>query len=418
MSHSMIEQHLSEGRLDQAESLALHVLDRDPKDVSARTVLARVAAMRGRVDDAMAALEALAKQTKSPEPQAYLAHYLAQGAQTDEARAHALALAHDARARGAHVPVAHALVGDEARAAGNFDGAMDLYDAALAIDPRLVGALIGRGAVLRERDELAEAEDALASAVQYGPERVDAWIDLVVLERDAGAEEAARENLMLALQNHPGHPELLEIKAGFDKDRPVDEVDEALIDVRRRIRESDFAGAQGVVTRLISGARDDPRTLLARSEIIVATDDGDVTTLVHDLMRVVRQEPMGWEYKTALGRVLLRTSVLQNPRLAVHYCEDAWRASGEHPRACLGLIEAWATVGKLAFARALCERIAGGVGPEAEAARTLLYGETQAPEAPPAVTEAPARERVGPRGESVVPRGENYGDETLTYMPE
>ncbi len=223
------------------------------------------------------------------------------------------------------------------------------------------------------------------------------------MERDAGAVDAARENLVLALRNHPGHARLLEIKADFDQDRPIDEVDEALLDVRRRIRENDFAGAQGVVTRLISGARDDPRTLLARSEIIVASDDGDIPTLVHDLMRVVRRDPMNWEYKTALGRVLLRTSVLQNPRLAVHYCEDAWRASGEHPRACLGLIEAWATMGKLAFARALCERIAGGVGPEADAARTLLYGEPDAPDA---------------AGESVVPRGEDYGDETKTYLPD
>ena len=93
VANALIEQHLNEGRLDQAESLALHVLDRMPDDVSAKVVLARVIAERGRVSEAMTALETLAQQSGHPEPQGYLAHYLAMTAKHDDAREQALEMA-------------------------------------------------------------------------------------------------------------------------------------------------------------------------------------------------------------------------------------------------------------------------------------------------------------------------------------
>lgn len=412
MQNPLIEQHLNEGRLDQAESLALHTLDRIPGDISAKCVLMRVTAERGRVGEAMAALEKLADESGHAEPLGYLAHYLAKTADNDETRAQALALAHESNRRGAHVPVADVLIGDEARILGDLERALGLYDGALGKNPRLVSAWIGRGLVLRARGELADAEDALANAVQFGPERVDAWVELIALERDAGAVEAARENLAIAMRHHPGHPALLDIKHGFEGDRVADDVDNALEDVRRRLRESDVAGAQAVVTRLISAARDDPRTLLARAEIVVTADQGDIPALIHDLMRYVRRDPMSWEHKSTLARVLLRTSVLQNPRLAAHYAEDAWKMSGEHPRAGLGLVEAWATIGKFAFARALCERLAMGDGVEARAAAALLASGDEE-EAPP--SEASAEEAA----ESEVPQDEDFdADPTATMAPD
>lgn len=409
MQNPLIEQHLNEGRLDQAESLALHTLDRMPHDVSAKCVLMRVTAERGRVGEAMAALEKLAAESGSAEPLGYLAHYLARTAENDETRAQALALARESNERGAGVPVADVLLADEARILGDLDRARLLYDAALGRNPRLVSAWVGRGLVLRARGELADAEDALANAVQFGPERVDAWVELIVLERDAGAVEAARENLTIAMRHHPGHAALLEIKEGFDGNREADDVDNALEDVRQRLRNQDVAGAQAVVTRLISGARDDPRTLLARAEIVVTADQGDIPALIHDLMRYVRRDPMSWEHKSILARVLLRTSVLQNPRLAAHYAEDAWKMSGEHPRAGLGLVEAWATVGKFAFARALCERLAMGDGIEAMAAAALLASgdDEDAPLGEASAEGAP---------QSDVPQGEDFDTEATATM--
>ncbi len=131
-------------------------------------------------------------------------------------------------------------------------------------------------------------------------------------------------------------------------------------------------------------------------------------------MRYVRRDPMSWEHKSALARVLLRTSVLQNPRLSAHYAEEAWKTSGEHPRAGMGLIEAWATVGKFAFARALCERLAAGEGPEAMAAAALLASAEDEDVQPPSSSEDLSEEEASrPSAED----GEAFdGDSTSTYV--
>jgi len=365
----LVEQHLSAGRLDQAESIARHALGKNPNDVEAEVTLARVDAERGFIGRAKKHLEELRKKFPAEaSPMAFLAHYEAEDGHTDRARA----LAFQCSAMGGQVPVADVILGDNALEDGNLEEALELFHRALHNNQECAGAWYGRGRVMLAHDELAEAEDALANAVQFGPKMIDAWIDLVVLERDAGAFDAAEDNLAMALKLHPGHDRLVPLKATLEAIRDQDPLNGVVNEVREAVREGDIDVASKRVSFLEAQHYDDPRTLLARAEFALAIDGGDILPVIHDLNRFVREEPARWEHKCALGRLLIRTSPLQNPRMAVAHCEEAWQISGEHPRAGIGLVEAWAGSGKPVFARALCKKLADGEGWEAEFAASLL----------------------------------------------
>jgi tetratricopeptide (TPR) repeat protein len=368
--YALLDQHLAEGNLDQAESVARHILSADPEDVVARVGLARVDAARGEFDYAMTELKALVSENpREPEPLAYL------GVLTSMAgdQAQALKLAQRSIQLGGRVPAALCLVGDELLHEGRLDEALQHYDAALERSPMLSGAWLGRGRILAFKEMLGEAEDAYIQSVEYGPQRVEAWVELVQLEREGGAHEVAQENLALALRAHPGHPDLLALARTDDDDG--DEVDQAIVAVRRAIYRQDHAGALLHLDELVESHLGDPRVAIAKAEVAVVAERGDIPAIVHELNRLVRDRPTAWEPKTALGRLLLVPSPVQNPKMGAAHCEDAWRTSGEHPHAGVGLMEAWAALGKLAHARALALKISEGEGPEAEFARIVLEGE-------------------------------------------
>lgn len=371
-AHRFLEEHLRKGRLDQAASLALHLLSLDEGDIRARVALARIDAARGLFDRAFQSLSELVSVfPRAPEPLAYLAVLADQKGDTERA----LLLARRAIALGAEVPACFSMVADHALDEGRHDEAFDLYERALKIAPTLSSAWLGRARILAFRGQLADAEDAYLQALKHGPQRVKAWVELILLERDAGAREIADENLALALRTHPGHPDLLAL---VEKKGPKDPVEDALETIRQRIFLGDGAGAIHALDRLVIEHPEDERLAIAKAEVLIATGFGDIPPVVHELQRLVRAQPNAWEPKLALGRLLLRPSPLMNPRMAAGYCEDAWRTSGEHPRAGLGLVEAWAAIGKRAFAKALCERLAEGEGPEAEIARDILDGRIEA----------------------------------------
>jgi Flp pilus assembly protein TadD len=375
--HSLLEQHLAEGHLDRAESVARHLLGIEPDDVIALVALARIAAAHGRIEPARHALEDLAAEhPRAPEPLAYLAVLAAHGGQQEQA----LALARRSLSLGGDVGPALTLVADDALDKGELQEADGLYDRALAKTPTLSGAWLGKGRILAFKGRLADAEDAYIQAVQHGPQRVDAWIELVRLEREGGAHDIAAENLVLALRTHPGHPELVALAqqtALEDETRVQDPARQALQHIRALLYRKDHAGALLELERLLDRAPGDKQAILAEAEVTAATGKGDSARLIHELTRWTREEPNAWEPRVALGQLFLLQGSMQNPRLAAAHCEDAWRASGEAPRAGLALVEAWAAQHKLALARALCERLAEGDSPESAIARAILAGEVE-----------------------------------------
>lgn len=376
-AYQVLEEHLQAGRLDPAEAMARHLLESNPDDPNAHVAWARIAALRGNVDEGIKRLERLlAQQPKFPSGLAWLA--VMWGDKGDAERA--LLLARRAVSLGARVAQTDVMLGDDALTRGALDEALPYFDRAVAQNTRFAAGWVGRGRVHRAQGNLAEAEDAFARAVEAAPLRLDAWVNLVEVELEGGADDAAFDNLALALRAHPGHPKLLAIKhAAEQKKLEGDPLEGALADVRRLVTVGDVEGAQHALARISAQVGHDDRIVIVEVEIAAITGKGDLPGLINAANRIVRDRPTAWEPRAALGRILLRQSPLQNVRMGLAQCEEAWRTSGEHPRAGLFLFEAYAAAGKRAHALALGQKLAQGDSAEATLVRQLL-GEVPSPE--------------------------------------
>lgn len=376
-AHQVLEEHLQAGRLDPAEAMARHMLETNPNDPHAHVAWARIAALRGSVDEGIRRLERLlAQQPKYPMGLAWLA--VLWGDKGDGERA--LLLARRAVALGARVAQTDVMLGDDALTRGALDEASPFFDRAVAQNPRVAAGWVGRGRVQRAQGNLAEAEDAFARAVEAAPLRLDAWVNLVEVELEGGADDAAFDNLALALRAHPGHPQLLAIKNAAEKKKlEGDPLEGALAEVRELIVTGDVDSAQRALAGIVAQVGMDDRITIVEVEIAAITGKGDVPSLINAANRIVRDRPTAWEPRAALGRILLRQSPLQNLRMGLAHCEEAWRTSGEHPRAGLFLFEAYATNGKRAHALALGQKLGKGSTAEATLVRGLL-GEVPLPQ--------------------------------------
>ena len=376
-THQVLEEHLQNGRLDPAEAMARHLLETNNEDPLAHVAWARISAARGHVDDGIKRLERLlAGNPKQPDALAWLA--VLWNDKGDGERA--LLLARRAASLGARVPANDVMLGDDALQRGVLDEALRFYDRATAQHAKLAPAWIGRGRVMRATQQLADAEDAFARAVEVAPLRVDAWVNLIEVELEGGADEAAADNLALALKAHPGNRELLALKASEEKKKldQNDPVERALKEIREKIYGGDTEGALRGLYTVIDEHPGDARTYVVEAEIAAVSGQGDVPALVNTLHRMVRDRPTAWEPRAALGRLMLRPGQMQNVRMGLAHIEEAWRTSGEHPRAGLFLFEAYAVVDKRALALALGQLLAKMEGPEAAVVRQLL-GEVHPP---------------------------------------
>lgn len=254
---------------------------------------------------------------------------------------------------------------------GRFKDAHEAFEQALADEPTSADAMIGKAKVLEAVGQLGDAEETLMKAVQAQTRHAQAWVALITLERKYGADQAAEENLSAALRMLPGHAEILALRPQHlaEGDRPFDS-DRAAI--RKALVEGRVEQALALREQMTVAGADAMSELLADADIAAHTNEIQSASLIHELTRITRTEPHAWEPRVALGRLFLRDGPLQNPRMAVAHCEDAYRISAEHPRAGVALVEAWSVVGKTAFALALCKKIAQGDGLEAEMARRIL----------------------------------------------
>jgi tetratricopeptide (TPR) repeat protein len=383
-TYDVLEEHLQAGRLDPAEAMARHLLDADANDAIAHVAYARISSARGNVDDGVLRLERLlAGNPRQPDALAWLAVFWLKKGDTDRA----LLLARRAASLGSRVGEADVMLGDDAWGRGDLDEAMTYYERAITNLPRGARGWFGRGRVFWKRGDLADAEEAFAKAVELAPRDLDAWLHLIDVEIEGGADDAADDNIALALKQHPGHATLLERKgAQAEKKVNNDPLEQGLVHVRSALYDGDGVLAVNRLDELASQYPDDIRYLIVEGEIAAVTGQGDIAFLVNELNRVIRERTSWWEPRAALGRLLLRNGPLQNVRTGVAHCEEAWRTSGEHPRAGLFLFEAYSIVGKRPFAIALGKRIAGGESIEAGLVRQLLreFGvDVPAPAAPP-----------------------------------
>ncbi len=374
-NYDVLEEHLQAGRLDPAEAMARHMLEGNGQDATAHTAYARISAARGLVDDGILRLERLlAGNPRLPDALAWLAVFWRQ--KGDQERA--LLLARRAASLGSKVAHADVMLGEEAFGKGDVDEASAFFERAIGHGPRHSRGWLGRGRVFWKRDELADAEEAFAKAVELDPRDLECWLALIDVEIEGGADDAADDNIALALRQHPGQPALVaRKKSQGDKKVNNDPIERGLVPVRTALYAGDGAGALRLLDELANEHPNDIRYLIVEAEVAAVTGQGDMAFLVNELQRLTRERATAWEPRAALGRLLLRNGPLQNIRVGVAQCEEAWRTSGEHPRAGLFLFEAYSMIGKRPFAIALGKIIAKGDGIEAGLVRQLLreFGE-------------------------------------------
>ncbi|HWX89687.1 MAG TPA: tetratricopeptide repeat protein, partial [Rhizomicrobium sp.] len=154
------------GRLADAERLYLQVLAHDPRDFTARHLLGVTRAQTGRLDEALADIEAALK-IRPDDPEALLNH--ANVLKSLNRMEAALAGFDRALVLKPGWPQGENNRGTVLQALGRYDEALAGYDRALAIAPDNVEALNNRGSVLQDLKRPAEALASYDQALRLAP---------------------------------------------------------------------------------------------------------------------------------------------------------------------------------------------------------------------------------------------------------
>jgi protein O-GlcNAc transferase len=165
LSEQAVALHRS-GRLVEAERLYLQVLATDPRDFTARHLLGVVRAQAGRMDEALADIEA-ALAIRADDPEALLNH--ANVLKSLNRLYAALAGFDRALALKPGWPQAENNRGTVLQALGRYDEALVAYDRVLAAAPDHVEALNNRGSVLQDLKRPGEALACYDHALRLAP---------------------------------------------------------------------------------------------------------------------------------------------------------------------------------------------------------------------------------------------------------
>jgi tetratricopeptide (TPR) repeat protein len=207
---------LQSNRPGDAERIAAEILKSDPKHSRALHILGCAMLMQDRAEDALAPLEAAARERRDPEVDTQLAMALRQVGRNEDA------LSRLKRAAKRQPPYAPAFreLGAVLFAMARYDEAIEALNRGLQIAPMMPDLSIQLGYVLLEIKNLAGAQAAFGRALAISPGSPDALFGLAKAHRDADehgpAAEYFRRYLMVAPDDqsawlHLGHC-LLELR--------------------------------------------------------------------------------------------------------------------------------------------------------------------------------------------------------------
>ena len=97
----------------------------------------------------------------------------------------------------------------QCRLASNLDEAMHDFEAALKLNPKHVGALVGQGWVWEQKGEQTKAIEALTAAIDVSPGLADLYERRADLRRDRGEHDLAIDDLAAALRIDPKNTDTL-----------------------------------------------------------------------------------------------------------------------------------------------------------------------------------------------------------------
>ncbi|XP_045444726.1 protein O-mannosyl-transferase TMTC4 isoform X2 [Pipistrellus kuhlii] len=101
----------------------------------------------------------------------------------------------------------HYNVGKNLADKGNQTAAIRYYREAVRLNPKYVHAMNNLGNILKERNELQEAEELLSLAVQIQPDFAAAWMNLGIVQNSLKRFEAAEHSYRTAIRHRRKYPD-------------------------------------------------------------------------------------------------------------------------------------------------------------------------------------------------------------------
>ncbi|MEW5847883.1 MAG: tetratricopeptide repeat protein [Myxococcota bacterium] len=376
-AYQRFEATLLQGKLDQAEALARHLLAQHPTDERAHVAVARVVAARGRLDAAVAHLEALEPVArKLPHALAHLA--LLWHAKGEDTKAMDYALR--SVKTGEEVPAALRLLGDDALRHREYDEAASWFGSALRVDPSDVDAWKGLAKAHKKLKREAAAVQALEHVVAARPNDPNSWLDLISARLDCSDVEGARTNIAQALKLHARNSELLQLANNVRQmgTTTTDPLAREIAGIRELLDRGDRDAAVTKLATLTKLHRMTRALKFVQAELQAADPRADIPTLAVGTMKLVTEYPEAWEPRALLADMLLRRTSIRNVKQALTHAEEAWHMSGGDPRVGLQLIRVYQATGKAGVAQVLGAQLRA-IGPEVAARVDQLLGPPPAP---------------------------------------
>ncbi|XP_027244741.1 protein O-mannosyl-transferase TMTC4 isoform X8 [Cricetulus griseus] len=101
----------------------------------------------------------------------------------------------------------HYNIGKNLADQGNQTAAIRYYREAVRLNPKYIHAMNNLGNILKERNELQEAEELLSLAVQIQPDFAAAWMNLGIVQNSLKRFEAAEQSYRTAIKHRRKYPD-------------------------------------------------------------------------------------------------------------------------------------------------------------------------------------------------------------------
>lgn len=340
---------------DQAEGLLHKQNERDPLT---QCLLARLEIARRQTPSA---LEVLKMLTQSNPDNVEVRVHLAAGLFAMGHRKAATEQAEHALHGGARHADLEVVLGADALRLGDVDEALACYDAALGQCPTYVAAWLGKARALTYTGAVGDAEAAYFRVVELAPQDPTAWRELIRLELNYGAHDAARQNFEAA-RGFLRRPEVLDEFAPHfvaDDEPAEDGFWEELNDLLSSAEKRPAAVIEQVFAQLSTKWRDDERFAAVRAATaLLLSQPAQMTRSIHALTQLVKdKQHRRWQTLWLLGALQLSDTPLFHPHLAVTYLEEAVKMAFDNRLVVETLQDGYRRAGRERLAEALTERV-------------------------------------------------------------
>jgi tetratricopeptide (TPR) repeat protein len=195
---------LNAGNPQDAERIAGEVLKTNPRHAGALHIVGYALLMQRRFDDAIAALEPVARSQHDPEFDTQLAIALRGAGRDDDA------LARLKRASKRKPPFAAAFLelGDLLISLKRYDEAIEILNRGLEAAPMMPEMSVQLGYALLERRDFADAKSVFARTLGIAPDRYNALFGMAKAHQELGECQAAADYFRRCLAIRPTDAEL------------------------------------------------------------------------------------------------------------------------------------------------------------------------------------------------------------------